>query len=146
MKDGTARRTPLVEERRRVPAEEWWRTEGGFFLLTEAHRAEEGPKAAAFLEKVLRLPPGSRLLDMACGWGRVSVELAAKGYRVVGVDCSKVLRLGRLLAQQRGVVVDLVRGDMRRWSCPPVFDAALLWGMSFGYFSDRQNVEVLRHV
>ncbi len=132
--------------RKKIPAEEWWRTEGGFFLLSEAHRADEGPKAAAFLETVLRLPQGSWVLDVGCGWGRVALELAERGYRVVGLDCSKVLRLGRILAEQRKVELDLVRGDMRRWSCAPRFEAALLWGMSFGYFSDRQNLEVLRRV
>ena len=132
--------------RRQVPAEEWWRTEGGFFLLSEAHRAQEGTQAAGFLQKVLRLPTGSRILDVGCGWGRVGVELAQQGHRVVGLDCSRVVRLGRMIAEQRGTHLELVRGDMRRWTSPPVFDAALLWGMSFGYFSDRVNVEVLRRV
>lgn len=141
-----APRLPPSERRRRVPPEEWWRTEGGFFLLTEAHRAEEGPRAASFLESVLRLPPESRVLDMGCGWGRVALELAERGHRVVGVDCSRVLTLGRAIARQRELELDLVRADMRRWSSQPAFDAAILWGMSFGYFSDRQNLEVLRRV
>lgn len=143
---GAPAREDAEAPRRKVPSQEWWRTEGGFFLLSEAHRAEEGPKAAAFLSAVLRLAPGSRVLDMGCGWGRVGIELAAQGHRVVGVDCSRVLRLARLLADQRGISADWVRGDMRRWTSRPVFDAALLWGMSFGYFSDEENVEVLRRI
>ena len=32
------------------------------------------------------VPPGARVLDAGCGTGRVGIELAARGYDVVGVD------------------------------------------------------------
>jgi SAM-dependent methyltransferase len=32
------------------------------------------------------VPPGSRVLDAGCGTGRVGIELARRGYEVVGVD------------------------------------------------------------
>ena len=32
------------------------------------------------------VPPGARVLDAGCGTGRVAVELARRGYDVVGVD------------------------------------------------------------
>lgn len=32
------------------------------------------------------VPPGSRVLDAGCGTGRVGIELARRGYQVVGVD------------------------------------------------------------
>jgi SAM-dependent methyltransferase len=32
------------------------------------------------------VPPGSRVLDAGCGTGRVAIELARRGYEVVGVD------------------------------------------------------------
>ncbi len=41
-----------------------------------------------FIVEELALPIGSRILDMGCGTGRHSVELARRGYRIVGVDLS----------------------------------------------------------
>lgn len=35
---------------------------------------------------VTLVPPGSRVLDAGCGTGRVAIELARRGYGVVGVD------------------------------------------------------------
>src|SRR5689334_6371757 len=44
----------------------------------------------AFLEEIVP-PPGERTLDLACGEGRVSRDLARRGHRVVGVDASPTL-------------------------------------------------------
>jgi 2-polyprenyl-3-methyl-5-hydroxy-6-metoxy-1,4-benzoquinol methylase len=66
----------------------------------------------------------------------VAIPLARQGYRVVGVDLSPVLRLGRQLAREEGLGVDFLRADLRRWTCRSRFDLVLLWGMSFGYFPD----------
>jgi cyclopropane fatty-acyl-phospholipid synthase-like methyltransferase len=36
--------------------------------------------------KLLGLPQGSRILDLACGHGRHAISLAERGYRVTGQD------------------------------------------------------------
>lgn len=41
-----------------------------------------------FLLEVINLPPGARVLDVGCGAGRHSLELARRGYRPFGVDIS----------------------------------------------------------
>ncbi len=53
----------------------------------------------------LGLPPGSAVLDVACGTGDLCRELAKRGYRPVGVD-----RSAGMLAAQR-TTAPLVRGD-----------------------------------
>jgi len=58
------------------------------------------------------LEPG-RVLDLACGEGRNAVWLAARGWRVTGIDFSGVaIERARSLASDRGVEVDLVVGDV----------------------------------
>ncbi|UCD09486.1 MAG: methyltransferase domain-containing protein, partial [Dehalococcoidales bacterium] len=39
-----------------------------------------------FLVEELALPKGSRILDIGCGTGRHSIELAKRGYIMTGVD------------------------------------------------------------
>src|SRR5262245_54615060 len=43
---------------------------------------------ADFLERVLRLEPGQKVLDIPCGFGRHCLELSKRGYQMTGVDGS----------------------------------------------------------
>jgi 2-polyprenyl-3-methyl-5-hydroxy-6-metoxy-1,4-benzoquinol methylase len=48
-------------------------------------------EAAAFIDKLinyLKPVPGSYMLDVACGKGRHSIQLASKGFDVTGIDLS----------------------------------------------------------
>src|SRR5947207_14584785 len=58
-------------------------------LWSQAITAQQTTTEADFLVKALRLDPGSHLLDLPCGNGRLAFELAKRGYRVTGVDISE---------------------------------------------------------
>ncbi len=79
------------------------------------------------VEQVERLPPG-RALDLACGAGRNAVWLAARGWRVTGVDFSEVgLRTARRLAEEQGVAVDWVLADVLDYEPEPAaYDLVLV--------------------
>ncbi|MBI1984082.1 MAG: class I SAM-dependent methyltransferase [Acidobacteria bacterium] len=65
------------------------------------------------------LPPRGRALDLACGSGRHSLFLAARGLRVVAIDRSQTaLQEGRELALRRGLRVDWVRADLENYPLP----------------------------
>ncbi len=42
-----------------------------------------------FIEKEIEFNKAIRILDMGCGTGRHSIELAKRGYKVVGIDLSE---------------------------------------------------------
>jgi SAM-dependent methyltransferase len=90
-----------------------------------------------FLEKALAPPPGASLLDIPCGSGRHSVELARRGYRMTAIDLSSdFLRLARAHAADTRVQLDLRQGDMRTLSLAPnAFDGAFCFGNSFPYLN-----------
>src|SRR5687768_10522825 len=49
-------------------------------------------EAAAFINKLIdHLQPvtGAEMLDVACGKGRHSIQLASKGFKVTGIDLSE---------------------------------------------------------
>jgi len=83
-----------------------------------------------FLEKTLEVNPGARLLDIPCGNGRHSIELARRGYRITGLDLSDEL----LAAARAELDADWRKGDMRALDLEEsAFDGAFCFGNSFGY-------------
>jgi len=98
-----------------------------------------------FIERALRIPVGSRVLDVGCGLGVQTVELASRGYHLVGLDISATM-VSRAYdeAEDRGLQIDFVRGDMRDVTFEEPFDALLCWGTTFGYFSEEENELAVR--
>lgn len=64
-------------------------------------------------EEAAREPSYGFVLDLGCGKGPWSIELARRGWRVVGVDLvPKALRTARQRAEAAGVDVDFREGDV----------------------------------
>lgn len=116
------------------------------FLLVEGVKPKEvNERSVDFIENVFQLPKDGRILDLGCGYGRIAIELAKRGYQVVGLDrSSKLLQMARELAQQENIEIELVEADMREIKYRDEFDGVLSWDTSFGYFSDQENERVLK--
>ena len=109
--------------------------------LTDEVTSSEAPVIAG----LLGVAADERVLDLACGDGRIAVDLAMRGCRVTGVDRSTLLLDGAARrAHAAGVEVSLVRQDMRQLDVGQGFDAALCWFTSFGYSEDEELKQVLR--
>jgi SAM-dependent methyltransferase len=111
-------------------------------FLTPRRTARE----VAGVVEMLELPAGSRILDLACGWGRHAVALARMGYRITGVDASEtLLRHAARRARSAGVEVEWVHGDVRVLPWREHFDAVVCLFSSLGYFlSDEEDLRALR--
>jgi cyclopropane fatty-acyl-phospholipid synthase-like methyltransferase len=79
-----------------------------------------------FVLEELRLPLGSRILDVGCGTGRHAVELARRGYRLTGVDISSgMLAEAKKAAREADVKVELIHADATQFASDKLFDAAI---------------------
>ena len=97
--------------------------------------AAETDREVAAIRELIEERNGLRILDVPCGWGRHSVELARSGFQVTGVDGSAYLlaEAGRRAAEA-GVPIRLVHSDMRALPFKGEFDAVLCLFSSLGYF------------
>ena len=132
-----------------APAE-WWKT---FFngLVVDfwraARPAESTTAEADFFARHLALAPGGRVLDVACGDGRLALELARRGFRVTGVDISEeFLAAGRRSAGEQGLTVAWRQSDMRDLPWREDFDGAFCGGSSFGFLGDAGDSDFLQAV
>lgn len=74
---------------------------------------DEPPKELTELVEGEHAPPAGRALDLGCGTGAAAVFLAAREWKVTGVDTvGKALRSARRRAESAGVDVTWVRGDV----------------------------------
>lgn len=83
----------------------------------------------------LDCPPGASILDVPCGNGRHARELAARGYRLTGVDVSSgFLEEARAASANIEPRPSWIEADMRHIESLRGFDGAYCFGNSFGYF------------
>ncbi len=102
-------------------------------MTPEQTRAE-----TEFLQKALNARPGSHLLDVPCGNGRHSVDLAKRGYRVTGVDQSEEF-IAEAKSAGAPFEANWIVADMRQISWASEFDGAFCFGNSFGYLDPREG-------
>ena len=101
---------------------------------------EQTRQQVEFIVDNLALESGSAILDLACGRGRVAVELARRGFAVTGLDLSpRSLELAREVAHDAGVHIELIRRDMRQLQAEEAFDAVINVFTSFGYFEREDD-------
>jgi SAM-dependent methyltransferase len=100
-----------------------------------------------FIEESLGVAKGGVVLDLGCGTGSHAVELAARGYGVVGYDLSVYqLALAADIAQQREQKINFLQGDMREMAFEETFDGIYCWNTTFGYFEEDKNIAVAERV
>lgn len=84
---------------------------------------------------------GERVLDMACGTGRHSLELARRGHEVVGVDISPdLLAIAEADAKAESLSASFVAADLRELDFAEEFDLVLnLNDGAIGYFETEEE-------
>ena len=144
---------PVADLERHLPSD-WWRTLfNSIYLKTDGDVVENNKNTAQEIDMLVKhagLQLNDRILDLCCGQGRHSLELARRGFKnVTGVDRSRYLiRLAKKRARKEGVPVNFHEGDARKFRLPEnSFHCVSLMGNSFGYFDrEEDDVQVLEAV
>jgi ubiquinone/menaquinone biosynthesis C-methylase UbiE len=120
-----------------------------FYLRAFANdeRDDEAEAQALAAARLADCPAGGELVDVPCGFGRHAVPLARAGYRVTGVDRSKVLldEARRRTGHERWP--KWVAADYRELPfADESFDAAINLFSSLGYLGDEEDTHVLAEI
>jgi len=101
-----------------------------------------------FIEQEIGYNRSVRILDIGCGTGRHSIELARRGYRVTGIDLSKsLLTRAEEKAAVKGLQIDFRLMDDREMDFTEEFDLAIM--LCEGAFplmeTDEMNYRILQN-
>ncbi|WP_010258357.1 class I SAM-dependent methyltransferase [Treponema primitia] len=117
-------------------------------IMFDRKRWDEVPLVADGVTGIARLdlynntadPGGPKVLDLCCGFGRIALELARRGFSVTGVDITETyLNTGREDAAYEKLDIEFIQQDVRVFKQPNAFDLALNLYISFGYFDDPKD-------
>ncbi|MDW7680621.1 MAG: class I SAM-dependent methyltransferase, partial [bacterium] len=122
-----------------------------FDRLAKEHIDQSGEEGTIqevdFIRRLFNLGNAEHILDVGCGTGRHSVELAKRGYCVTGLDYSRqMINSARWYARQQKVSVRFVHQDARRMSFDREFDGAIsICEGAFGLMiNDEDNILILK--
>ncbi|MFH0911500.1 MAG: methyltransferase domain-containing protein [Planctomycetota bacterium] len=154
-KESPAARTlgPVSDLERHLPSD-WWRSLfNSLYLKTDGDVVENPENTRQEIDRVIEaanLETNDHVLDLCCGQGRHSMELARRGFsNITGIDRSRYLiRQAKKRARAEGLTVNFHEGDARKFRLSKrQFHCVLLLGNSFGYFEQQSDDEaVLRNV
>ena len=128
-------------------------------LWRRAIPPDQTQREAEFLFGQLNCDPGAHVLDVPCGNGRLSFELARRGLKITGIDISKEFIDEAKTIQSRlldpparaGVTdvtapVDFILSDMRQLEGEHLYDAGYCFGNSFAFLGHDATEDFLRAV
>lgn len=132
----------------------WWRNIfNSLYLKTDGDVVEDQKitsEEADLFSSILNLSEEDKILDLCCGQGRHTLELARRGFKSVeGLDRSHYLiQRAKNLAKKEGLDVRFREGDARKLPYQSdTFDVVMILGNSFGYFETvEDDVRVLKEV
>jgi SAM-dependent methyltransferase len=122
-----------------------WYTDENFWrefekALFPPERWEAAVPETSYLQELLNLQEGSRILDLCCGPGRHALELARRGYRVTGVDRTfHYLKKLQRKALLQNLEIHSICADMKDFSIDHYFQAVISMFTSFGYFENPDD-------
>ena len=113
-------------------------------LLTTVRTNQE----VDFIVEACGLSGGSRILDVGCGVGRHSIELARRGYNVTGIDPSAaMIAAARRRADRSGVFVDFQQERGELFATDQPYDAAICLFTTLGQITENgHNLDLVGKV
>lgn len=131
-----------------MAAKEWYKSWFSSPYYEVLYHKRNEVEAAAFIKRLLQYlnpPTGSLMLDVACGKGRHSNELADIGFDVTGIDLSEPFISEALKTETENL--HFFVHDMRLPFYINYFNYAFNFFTSFGYFNtDREHNDAMRTI
>ena len=109
--------------------------------------AELTTKEVDFIVNYFKLQPGSKVLDLMCGYGRHAIALAKKGMAVTAVDnLDEYINEIKKTATSDNLPITAIKSDVIKYKPEEIFDLAICMGNSLCFFDRSDTVKILEMI
>jgi len=92
-----------------------------------------------FIIKALELKKSDRIIDLGCGDGRITIELAKRGFDVEGLDFSRnLLRIAERKAKENSLSINFYHQDLHLLDLKHKYNKAFLFFSHFGILDPKK--------
>ncbi|MFX0106536.1 MAG: methyltransferase domain-containing protein [Candidatus Hodarchaeota archaeon] len=140
---------PVLDLEEYVKKDWWKRIFNAYYLKTDGDVVDDQKITESevnYFSKIMQFHIDHQILDLCCGQGRHSIELANNGFKnIYGLDRSRYLiQKAKTNAQKCGVLCKFREGDARKLPYnPDTFDFVMILGNSFGYFESMNDDQLV---
>ena len=100
-----------------------------------------------FIVEAANLKQGEHILDIMCGYGRHSLELAKKGINVTAVDnLTDYINEIKEKAKARNLPIESTCADILEMQIDQEFDAVICMGNSLQFFNEEDLTRILSNI
>lgn len=94
-----------------------------------------------------KLEKGSKVLDLMCGYGRHSLELAKRGFNVTAIDNLKdYVQELKEKAHENNLMINVIKSDVLLLNLKEEYDAVIIMGNSLQFFNLDEQIKLLSNV
>lgn len=100
-----------------------------------------------FIQEISLLKESDKVLDIMCGYGRHSIELAKRGMQVTAIDnLQSYIDEIKSKATEQKLPVKAVQQDALYANLDDIYDAVICMGNSFAFFNRADAITILKNV
>ncbi|MBS1575846.1 MAG: class I SAM-dependent methyltransferase [Bacteroidetes bacterium] len=104
-------------------------------------------KELDFITSYFNLQPGSKILDIMCGYGRHSIGLARKGMNVTAIDnLNDYIEEIKKVGLAENLSLQTIQSDVLGFQASSRFDLALCMGNSLNFFNEGESIKLMKMV
>ena len=100
-----------------------------------------------FIQEMGAIQGSGKVLDVMCGYGRHSLELARRGIGVTAIDnLQDYIDEIKIKSSEQSLPVNAIQSDILQVKLHELYDAAICMGNSFAFFDKEDAVNLLKNI
>jgi cyclopropane fatty-acyl-phospholipid synthase-like methyltransferase len=100
-----------------------------------------------FILEIAALKEDDKVLDIMCGYGRHTLELARRAVQVTAVDnLYDYINEIKTIAAEENLSINALQADVLHAKLEEIYDAAICMGNSFAFFDREDAITILKNI